>query len=289
MKRELKKIDATKRELLVEVFSENFRKKFEEVYKKVSPDLKVQGFRPGKAPRDVIEKHFGQALRQQTIEEIIPETINKIIEEDKLELLDTPQISDIKWVNDTFSFKANFEVKPEISIDKYKGIKIKSEKIEVTDTEVDNFLNKLKEEKKLDSIDDNLPHMLGYSDLASLKEVIKFELWTQKDNQRKANIEGAIIKEISENAKFVLPESLVERRLKELTAQAKARLAMQGFSQEDVDKKEDEFKKRLKEQAETDVRVYLILEEIAHRENIAHDQNIGLKVLEFLYKEAKWE
>lgn len=289
MKREIKKIDATKRELIVEVFKEKFKNKFEEVYKKVSPELKVQGFRPGKAPRDIIEKNFGAALRQQTIEEIIPEVVNKIIDDDKLEVLDTPQISDINWQNDTLSFKASFEVKPEIEIENYKGIKIKQEKIEVKDQDVDDFINKMKEQKKLSSVDDNFAHIVGYASIADLKEAIKCQLWNELDNARKAKIEDVIIKEISSGAKFTTPKSLVERRLNELVNQAKVRLAMQGFKEEDVAKQEEPMRNHLKDQAETDVKVYLILEAIAHRENIAHGNNMALNVIEFLYKEAKWE
>ncbi|MEW5758579.1 MAG: trigger factor [Candidatus Omnitrophota bacterium] len=289
MKREIKKIDATKREMFVEVFSKTFKEKFEDVYKKVSPKLKVQGFRPGNAPRDIIEKHFGQALRQQAIEEIIPEVVNKIIEDDKLEVIDTPQISDINWLNDTLSFKASFEVRPEVIVDKYKGIKIKKEKIEVSDDEVDKVIINLKEEKKLEAIDDKLAHIVGYATLADLKDALKAQLWLEKDNQRKAKIEETIINEISGNIKFTVPKTLIDKRLNELVNQAKVRLAVQGFKEADVAKQEEEFKKRLKDQAEMDVKIYLILEEIAHKENIAHDKNIGLKVLEFLYKEAVWE
>ncbi|MFH1355282.1 MAG: trigger factor family protein, partial [Candidatus Omnitrophota bacterium] len=58
MKTEVKKIDSTKREINVEVSGETVKNKFEDVFKKIGKEAKVPGFRPGNAPRDILEKHY---------------------------------------------------------------------------------------------------------------------------------------------------------------------------------------------------------------------------------------
>ena len=67
MKVETKKLDTTKVQLDIEVPAENVKQKFEEVYEKLGKEAKIPGFRPGKAPRDILEKHHSRLAREEVI------------------------------------------------------------------------------------------------------------------------------------------------------------------------------------------------------------------------------
>jgi FKBP-type peptidyl-prolyl cis-trans isomerase (trigger factor) len=65
-------------------------------------------------------------------------------------------------------------------------------------------------------------------------------------------------------------------------------LALRGMPKENIIKQEETLRKELGPQAESQVRVYLILSDIAKKENIPVDDNMSQKVMEFLFKEASW-
>ena len=89
----------------------------------------------------------------------------------------------------------------------------------------------------------------------------------------------------------LLVVSMVKRQLERRLAEAKQRLKSQGLAEDAIRGKEEEIRKDLQEAVEKDVRVYLTLDKIAELENIkvGEGENLGLKVLEFLLKEAAWE
>ncbi|MBN2831220.1 MAG: trigger factor family protein, partial [Candidatus Omnitrophica bacterium] len=73
MKIEVKKTDSNIREINVEVTGDIVKNKFEDVFKHISLEAKVPGFRPGHAPRDILEKQFGASAHEQVLKELIPD------------------------------------------------------------------------------------------------------------------------------------------------------------------------------------------------------------------------
>ena len=98
MKVEVKKIDATKRELRFEIPQERVSKKLEEVYEDIGKVAKIKGYRPGKAPRSVVETHHGSLAREETLKKIIPEVYREGIEQEKIEPLDLPEIMETGFI-----------------------------------------------------------------------------------------------------------------------------------------------------------------------------------------------
>ena len=114
MKTEVKKLDSTKCELSVAVSGELVKNKFEEVFSQIAKEAKVPGFRPGKAPRDVLEKHYASSVHEQVLKELVPDVYNQAINAEKLDVIELPQITDVKLDHNNLSFKAVVEVTPEI-------------------------------------------------------------------------------------------------------------------------------------------------------------------------------
>jgi len=291
MKTEVKKLDNTKREISIAVTGEAVKNKFEEVYKKVGEEARVPGFRPGHTPRDILEKHFSSDVRKRVIEELIPDIYSKAVEKEGLEVIDLPNISEVKLDNqaEALSFKATVEVRPEINLKAYKGIKVNYKKIEVSPDEVKRNLEALKEARKIDSLDDNFAKRLGYAKLPELEQAIERQIFIQKDNFQRQKIENEILENLTKDLDFKIPESLIKRQLEDSVRQAKVDLAFKGIPREDIEAQEKKLFEELEPQAKKQVKIYLVLAEIAKRENIPLNDHMPHEAIEFLLKEADWQ
>jgi len=289
MKTQIKKLDNNKIELNIEVTGEVVKNKFEEVFKKVGEEAKVPGFRPGNAPRDILEKNFSGVVHEQVLKELIPETYETAVKSEKLEVIDLPDISDVKLDRENLVFKATVEVSPEIKLNNYKGIKIDYKKIEVTKDDIKRNIDSLKESRKADSLDDNFAKSLGYPNLAELEKAVERQISIQKENHERQRIENEIIEGVTKGIDFKVSELLVKRQLEELLRHAKVDLAIKGFPKEKIDEQEKEMVKNLEPEARRQVQVYLILSEIAKKENIPLDDYMPRKVIEFLFRAADWD
>lgn len=289
MKTEVKKIDATKLKVHVEVNGDIIKNKFEEVFKKIGQEAKVPGFRPGHAPRDILEKNFSALAHEQVLKELIPEVYHQAVEQEKLDVVELPTFEDVKLDRLNLSFSAQVEVRPEIALKHYKGIKVEYKKISVSPDEIKRYLDSVKETKKADAIDDTFARSLGYPDVATLEKTVERQMYIQKENQQRQWIEQQIIDGITKQLDFKLPESLVKKQLEDLVKQAKVELALKGVGRQKLEQEEESLIKELRPQAETQVKIYLVLSEVARREHIAVDDQMPSNALELLLREADWK
>ncbi len=287
MKTQVKKIDANIREISVELSGDVVKNKFEEVYKRISQEAKIPGFRPGHAPLDMIEKKYESAAHEQVLKELIPDIYNQAVKKEDLDVIELPEISEVRLDRSNLSFKAKVEISPDIDVKEYKGIKVNYKKISVAADEVKRGIDSIKESRKLDSIDDNFSRSLGYS-LADLENVLDKQIFIQKENAQRQKIEGEIIEKLTKELDFKLPASLVKRQLEDMVKSAKVDLALKGVPRDKIEENEEKMLKELEPEARNQVKVFLILSAIAKKENIAQDEHMPRKVMEFLLKEAKW-
>ncbi|MFH0790026.1 MAG: trigger factor [Candidatus Omnitrophota bacterium] len=288
MTTEVKKLDNSRVEISIEVIGDVVKNKFEDVFKKIGQEAKVSGFRPGHAPRDILEKNFSHLANEQVLKELVPDAYDQAIKEHSLKVVGLPDISGVKLERGNLSFKAVVEIFPEINLKNYKGIKINYKKIEVSGEDVKRGIDALKESKKADVIDDNFARALGYPDTAELEKAVEKQIFIQQENQRRQKIENEIVQSLTADLDFKIPESLVKHQKEDLLKQAKIDLAMRGFAREKIEEQEKEMTKNLEPVAKNQVKVYLIFAEIAKRENIVIDEHMSNKVMELLLKEADW-
>jgi len=288
MKIEVKKTDNNKREISIEESGDIVKNKFDDVFTRISKDAKVPGFRPGNAPRDLIEKNFSQAAHETALKELIPELYNQAIEKEGLDVIELPEICEVKLDRTTVSFKAKVELFPEIAVKDYKGVKINYQKIAVTEEEIKRGLDSLKEAHKAKDLDDSFARSMGYPGLLQLKGALSRQLELQKDNAQRQKTERQILDQVMKGLDFKLPKTMVDRQLEDLLRQAKIDLALKGVPKEKIDAKESEFGKELLPEAEKQVRMYLVMAAIAKKEFIATDDHLPQHVMEFLLKEAEW-
>ena len=288
MKTEVKKLDSNKREISIEVSGDIVKNKFDDVFNKISKSAKIPGFRPGHAPRDILEKKYSSHAQELVMKELIPQLYNQAIDKEGLEIIELPNISDVKLDRTTFSFKAQVEISPEVPVKNYKGIKVSYKKIEVSPEAIKRNIDSLKVARKIDVIDDNFARCLGYPNLAELEKAMEKQIYLQEENLQRQKIEKEIIESITTGLDFKLPQSLVNRQLQDLVRQAKLDLALKGMPREKIEEQEKTIIQQLEPEAKSQVKVYLILAAIAKRENIPLDDHMPRKVMEFLLSQANW-
>ncbi|MBH37867.1 trigger factor [bacterium] len=129
-------------EVSLETLEEGITKAFNSMVKQA----KVPGFRAGKVPRNVFEKHYGkEILLKDGITEAVNIAYLKAIQEESLDVVDYPQnlsINEYKE-NEPLIFTCDVDVKPEIKVDKYKGIKVEKESITISEDVVQTQLQQL--------------------------------------------------------------------------------------------------------------------------------------------------
>lgn len=289
MKSQVNKIDGSKLEITIEVTGDTVKNKFEDVFKRITQEAKVPGFRQGNAPRDIVEKNFSSQAHEQVLKELIPELYDQAVKNEALDVIDMPNITDVKLDRVNLSFKATVEVMPEIKLKDYRGLKIEYKKIEVTADEIKRQIDALKESRKADVIDDSFAKVLGYPNVPELKKAIDKQIFMQKENQQRQKLENSIIEQVTRGLDFKIPEALVDRQLQDLLRHTKVDLAMKGFPREKIEEQDKEMQKHLEPEARNQVRIYLVLNAIAKKENIPLDDHMPRKVIEFLFKEADWK
>jgi len=288
MKSEVKKLDSTKREISIEVNGDIIKNKFDDVFKKIGQEAKVPGFRPGHAPRDILEKHYSSYAHEQVLKELIPDIYNQAIEKEGLDVIELPNISEVKLDRSSLSFKAQVEISPEIAVKNYKGLEVNYKKISVPTEEIKRNIDALKESHKVDNVDDNFAKSLGYPDLVELEKAVERQIFTQKENLERQKIENEIVESITKDLDFKPPSSLINRQLQDLVKQAKIDLALRGLAREKIEEQEKRLSSELEPQAKRQVKVYLVLSAIAKKENIPQDDHMPHRVMELLLKEANW-
>ena len=289
MKAEVKKLDSTKREISVEVSGDIVKNKFKEVFEKIGKGAKVAGFRTGHVPGDILEKNFSSQAKELVLKELIPELYNQVLDKEGLEVVELPSIIDVKLDRANLSFKATVEVNPQIQLKNYKGLTVNYKKIEVNPDEVKRNIDSLRESRKVDNVNDNFAKGLGYPNLAELEMAVERQIYLEKENQQRQKIEQDILEGLTQDLNIKLPQSLVNRQLQDLLRQAKIDLVLKGIPKEKIEEQEKELSQKLIPAAESQVRIYLVLAEIAKKENIPQDEHMPHRVMELLLREADWK
>jgi len=294
MKVEVKKIDATKRELKFEIPREKVNEVLDEVYVEIGKVANIKGFRQGKAPRQVLEVHHGSLAKEEMLKKIIPQVYQEALEQESLSPIDMPEIHDVVFEDGSVSFTAKLDIKPEVKVKNYKGIKVQRKNSQVTDEEISKALEFFKKGQGQDkeiTIDDNFARSIGYPGLEDFKQSLRRQMEMDKDRHNRFDIENQIMEYLIKNSEFNVPESAVHKQLEHLIREAKHRLEHQGMKKEDIDKQEEAMRKELIKAAERDIRIYFIFDKIAEFEKIAIEkqENIFHKIMGFLLKEAQWE
>ena len=147
MSLQVEKLEHNMAKLTIEVPAEELEKALETAYQKNKNKISVPGFRKGKVPRNMIEKMYGPAIfYEDAANELIPDAYEKALDECEEEIVSAPKI-DVTQIEKgkDFIFTAEVAVKPEVTLGKYKGIKVDEADLAVTEEEINAQIEKERE------------------------------------------------------------------------------------------------------------------------------------------------
>ena len=148
----VEKTDGNMAKITIESTVEEFEAALQKAFQKNKNRINVQGFRKGKAPRAMIEKIYGPGIfYEDAANEIIPELYDKAMEDEACKALDIVSRPEIDVVQvekgKPFVFTAEVALRPEVELGQYKGFEdIEKKTAEVTDEEVDQEVNRVREQ-----------------------------------------------------------------------------------------------------------------------------------------------
>lgn len=147
MKVKVENVEKNVVQLEIEVDAAKFEEGMQQSYKKNVSKFNVPGFRKGKAPRNIIERYYGeQALYDDAINIVCSEAYDNAIEENNIQPVDRPEIDIVQIGNkENLIFTAKVTVKPEVELGAYMGVEVKKAEANVTDEDVENEFNKVVE------------------------------------------------------------------------------------------------------------------------------------------------
>ena len=139
MKSSVEPLEGNKVKVYVEVDEAEFDRDIDLAFRAIAREVKMPGFRNGKAPRRVLEARIGIApAREQALRDAIPRYLGKAVREHDVDLVATPQVEVTGGQDDgAVEFEAECEVRPEITLPGYGGLRIELDSIEPTDEEIE--------------------------------------------------------------------------------------------------------------------------------------------------------
>ncbi len=143
---------------------------FNSVLAGLTTQVNLPGFRPGKVPRDVIERRFSADVKKQVAANLLQEALYTAIEKENLKAIGEPQLEEPEKISPArgqpFTFEFKTEVFPEFELPNYKELKVEQEEVDVLPEEMDNALDAIRE-RHATEVDAPADHAIANKDSAS--------------------------------------------------------------------------------------------------------------------------
>jgi len=291
------------RKLTVEVDKKKVKKALDKAYRSLSGQVSLKGFRPGKAPRSILERYYGTQVNQEVAQDLIRDTAEAALEESGLTPVVQPQAdAGVLKDNEDFTYSLNLEIKPEIEIDDYFGLELTKKERTVDDELVESRLNELAQaHAKLETAADDASIENGdyvTADLEAFKDdkalpkgkLEKFDLLIGRGNFNQA-VEEALAglkreEEVTAPAEF--PENFFHDALAGKKVEMKAKVL--DIRRPVPPELDDEFAKSVGQDLETlDDLKKMIRERLEQSANQESDRELQDSLLDELLKKVDFE
>jgi trigger factor len=134
------------RELEVTVDAPELAPHFQKAYEQYRKKIEIKGFRRGKAPLEMIKRMYGESIEHESLDTVANEIYRKVAEEKNLKVIGEPTLVDIDYKRgEALRFKIRYEVRPEIQLKEYKGLRVEKLIHKVTETEVESEIERLRQ------------------------------------------------------------------------------------------------------------------------------------------------
>ncbi|MEY9210788.1 trigger factor [Thermobifida halotolerans] len=147
MKTDVEELSPTRVKLTIEVPFEELDHAFDVTYKSLAKQVRIKGFRPGKAPARLIDRYVGRgAVITEAVNHAVPELYNEAVQKEEVFALGQPEVEITKLEDgQELAFTAEVDVRPKFEVTDYEGIEVTVDDAEVTDEQVDERLDTLRQ------------------------------------------------------------------------------------------------------------------------------------------------
>ena len=138
MKSTLEALEGNKVKLSIEVDESEFDRNMDAAFRKIAREVRLPGFRPGKAPRKVLEARIGlEAARGQALQDAIPEYLGQAVRQHEVDIIATPDVNIVEGQESgAVKFEATCEIRPEIDVPGYAGLRVELVNPKLSDEEL---------------------------------------------------------------------------------------------------------------------------------------------------------
>ena len=151
--KEIKRLEKSNVSLNITVPKEDVRSKYNEMIGEYTKDMQLPGFRKGKVPREVLERKFGDALKDDALGRILESSLHEVFEDENLPRSDKPlpystpelQGKPVFDFDNDLQFSVIYDVLPEVKIGQWKGLKVEYPYAEVEKNDIDKELEEIRE------------------------------------------------------------------------------------------------------------------------------------------------
>jgi len=141
-------LEGCKHQLEITVPVDEITRETDRVVANIQQKVRLPGFRPGKAPANLIRTKFAHQVREDVLENLLPKYFNKKVQEEDLHVVGQPNVKDVQFKEgEPLTFKAEFEVAPIIELGEYRGVTTHYAEPQVADEDIDKRLSEIQEQK----------------------------------------------------------------------------------------------------------------------------------------------
>ena len=143
----IEKLENNEVKLNIEIGSETASLEYNKACKKLGERVNIPGFRPGKAPKNLVEKYVGiDNLQKEVLQAVLPSVLESTIEENKFDIISQPSVEKYEFADDmSMKITAKLELRPEVKLPEYKGVEVEVEEYKNPDDVIDRELKILAE------------------------------------------------------------------------------------------------------------------------------------------------
>lgn len=160
------------RRLTITVPAERVERERQEVSRKWSKRVRLPGFRKGRVPAHVIERRFGPAVEQEAIEQVVGSAYREALEKEGFQPITQGAVEDIDYQPGAdLTFRVEFEIQPEIELNRIGGFQVERPAVAVTDADVDQVMERLREQQAVLRPVEDEPPVAGDEVIVSIAEI----------------------------------------------------------------------------------------------------------------------
>jgi trigger factor len=140
-------ISSVKKKIHIQVTPDAIAQEMGKAVADAAKKAKIPGFRPGKAPKAVVERHYAAEIESEVMNKLITASYLQALQEHNLNPVDVPSITNISPFDKSapLNFTAVVEVRPNIELGVYEGIEVKEESVDVSDEDVNQTIDRLRD------------------------------------------------------------------------------------------------------------------------------------------------